>query len=75
MIPDHFGLRTSPILALIPEKINDHSYWQYGTGNHASGLCKILGSVVISAGTDSEKTIRINHILPDVSSQCFSKLM
>ena len=53
----------------IPEALDGHTHWQYGTGQHASARRPILGSVKIDARSDGGATVSIRHLVLDGSSQ------
>ena len=55
--------------AELPECIADRPYWQYGKGKHSSPPRRILGSVMISARTDGNEIVEINHLIISGSSQ------
>eukprot|EP00171_Calliarthron_tuberculosum_P017605 IDg17605t1 len=53
----------------IPNNISPVSYWQYGSGQHASDSRKILGSVMLPAKTNEDTIIYICHLIIQGSSQ------
>ena len=53
----------------IPSEIKDRPFWKYGTGNHASELRKILGSILISGVTDCGTNFQIRHLVIEGSSK------
>lgn len=66
---DELGLTFPRQIDPIPRSLQGFSYFQYGTGSHASQSRKILGSVVLTAYSDSNRPIDITHIVLRGSSQ------
>ena len=56
-------------LQKVPEALNGYSHFQYGTGSHASQTRAILGSIVLTAYSDSNRKVDITHIVISGSSQ------
>lgn len=52
----------------LPKEIQDRPYWQYGTGNHSSDKRKIIGSIMLTAKTETGQ-IMIRHLVIEGSSQ------
>lgn len=53
----------------LPDTIADRPYWQYGTGKHSSQAKRILGSVMLTARSDSGDPVSIRHLVIAGSSQ------
>jgi len=53
----------------LPESIANRPFWQYGVGEHSSDIRRIIGSILVSANTDSGNTIWIRHLIIEGSSQ------
>lgn len=66
---DDLGLDFPKHYDPIPRSLNGFSYFQYGTGSHSSQSKRILDSVVLTAYSDSNRPIRITHIVLSGSSQ------
>ena len=52
-----------------PAELRQYSFWQYGSGSHASARRRIIGSVVLFATTDNGNSISIRHLVVSGSSQ------
>lgn len=53
----------------LPSSLRIFSYWQYGTGSHASPRRIMLGCVQLSIRTNSGNLITIRHLVIEGSSQ------
>lgn len=53
----------------IPASLEGVNHWQFGVGEHASESRRILGSVVLTAKSDSGRHVRIRHLVVEGSSQ------
>ena len=53
----------------IPKRLDVHTHWQYGTGEHSSPRRRILGSIVLTAIADSGRKVLITHLVLEGSSQ------
>lgn len=53
----------------IPLSLNGHTHWQYGVSDHSSAFSSNIGSVVITAISDSGRKVLIHHFVLDGSSQ------
>ena len=69
LLAKQFGLPHDWSIKPVPDSFKGHSHWQYGTGEHASPAREILGSTVLSAQSDSGRTICITHLVLQGSSQ------
>ncbi len=56
-------------LEALPESLSGYSFWQYGSGNHASSSRRILGSIFICACLSEGSIIYIRHVIIEGSSQ------
>ncbi len=56
-------------LESIPSSLNGHTHWQYGTGAHSSSVRRILGSIVLTACSDTGRDVKITHLVLEGSSQ------
>ena len=52
-----------------PDHLAEYDWWQYGKGSHSSGRRRILGSVNITAISDSGRDVLIRHLVVAGSSQ------
>ena len=52
----------------VPDTLEGHSHWQYGTGEHASPTRRILGSEVSTVKSDSGRSVEIRHLILQGSS-------
>ena len=60
---------TNRPLTPIPDALDGHTHWQYGTEEHSSSRRRILGSVMFTATSDSGLNVFIRHLFLDGSSQ------
>ena len=63
------GLSSNWKMAQIPSVLEGHSHWQYGTGDHASPTRRIMGSIILTATSDTGRPVDITHLVLEGSSQ------
>lgn len=68
ILADHLGLQPNPKLGPLPKMLQGYNSCQYGTGNHASPSRKILGSILLTATSDTGNPVRIVYGVLDGSS-------
>ena len=56
-------------LSPLPKALAGRTHWQYGSGNHASDLRRMLGSIDITAILDDGTNVNITHVVIEGSSQ------
>lgn len=63
------GLCDQGELDAVPDVLGDYTLWQYDSGSHASAARIALGSVILTAKSDSGLDVNIRHLVFDGSSQ------
>ena len=69
LLANQIGMSPDLTLGAIPQALNGHTHWQYGTGEHASPPRRILGSIVLTATSDTGNPVSITHLVVSGSSQ------
>lgn len=53
----------------LPESVKSRPLWQYGSGKHKNEVRRIIGSLFLTAMSDSDNPIRMRHLIVEGSSQ------